>query len=84
MGQSLGETIFWISAAACAAAETFILLSSFRAVRAQPKQRGVLWEALWAILPAIALAFVLSATWGAVHRGAEHERMSMPMAASNG
>ncbi len=84
MGQSLGEMIFWISAAACAAAEAFILLSSFRAVRVQPKQSGVLWEAVWAILPAIALALVLSATWGAIHRGSSHEKMNMPMTASDG
>lgn len=83
MPHSIGETIFWLSVAACAIAEGFILLSSFRAARKQPAKAIAIWEAVWAILPAVALAFVLGATWHAMHRDRAHEKMNMPMAAMN-
>ena len=91
MNQPLAETIFWIAAVACVIAELAILRSTFAARRANKSDlvpsaspRG---ELAWAIIPALALAVVLTATWGRIearsahqdtmdHGGMEH---SMPM-----
>ena len=91
MNQPLAETIFWIAALACVSAELAILRSTFAARRANKSDlvpssspRG---ELAWAIIPAIALGVVLTATWQRIeareahvgmmdHSGMEH---SMPM-----
>lgn len=67
MNQPLAETIFWIATVACVIAELAILRSIF-AARSPDKStlvpsaspRG---EIVWAILPALALVFLLTATW---------------------
>lgn len=69
--------MFWGAAAACALAEAAILISSFRALRENPLKSAVR-EALWAVLPAVALAWILAATWGEMHRMTGHDRMDMP------
>ena len=91
MNQPLAETIFWIAALACVIAELAILRSTFAARRANKSDlvpsaspRG---ELAWAIIPALALGVVLTATWGRIeareahmgtmdHSGMQH---SMPM-----
>ena len=78
------ELLFWVSVATCAAAEAAILLSALRALPAQKRKLAKFWEAVWALLPAIALAWVLAATWGEVRRAVNHGQMSMPMTASHG
>ena len=89
MNQPLAETIFWIATVACVIAELAILRSTF-ATRSANKSdlvptaspRG---ELAWAIIPAIALAVVLTATWQKIeareaHMGMmDHSGMQMPM-----
>jgi heme/copper-type cytochrome/quinol oxidase subunit 2 len=67
MNQPLAETIFWIAAVACVIAELAILRSTFSARRVKKSDlvpsaspRG---ELAWAIIPALALVVVLTATW---------------------
>ena len=69
---SLAEPIFWIAAALCVIAELAILRASFiprsHASESGPipnSPRGA--EMMWAIIPAIGLAFLLAATWRAIH-----------------
>ncbi len=78
------ESLFWIGAAACAVAQAAILRGvvgggDAQHVRSQlgangPDRplsgRGIhrLTEAAWALLPGVALAFVLVWTWHTVHR----------------
>jgi hypothetical protein len=65
----LAEALFWIAAVATAIAQAFILRSTIRGMRAaDPRARGV-WEWVWAILPAVALAGVFVWTWYAMHPG---------------
>jgi hypothetical protein len=78
---AVGEAIFWIAVLSCVVAEIAILRAVIRirgdvpgratpgAQPALPRvRRGV--EVLWALLPAIALGFVLVMTWRAMR--AEH------------
>jgi heme/copper-type cytochrome/quinol oxidase subunit 2 len=93
MNQPLAETIFWIAAIACAIAELAILRSTF-AARSATKSTLVpsgspRSELVWAILPALALIVVLSATWQRIearemHTRTDHSGMqhSMPAATS--
>jgi len=89
------EIIFWIAAAACAIAEIAILRFSFAAQRANKSElvpvaaRG--GEIAWAVIPALALVALFSATWQRIeareshmqmmdHSGMQHS-MRMPSAA---
>jgi heme/copper-type cytochrome/quinol oxidase subunit 2 len=72
MTQQIAEIVFWISAAGCAIAELAILRTVFapnpNAHSSAPiphSPRGA--EMLWAVIPAIALAALLAATWRAIH-----------------
>jgi cytochrome b len=69
MSRQLTETLFWIAAASCAIAELAILRAVFAPYRSTApishSPRGA--EMLWAVLPAIALAGLLAATWRAIH-----------------
>ncbi len=91
MSQPLAETIFWIAAVACVIAEIAILRSTFAARRATKSElvpsSSTRSEVAWAIIPAVALVLVLTATWQRIeareshmqmmdHSGMEH---SMPM-----
>lgn len=71
------ELVFWAAAAACVLAEAAILISSFRALRGNSRKSAAR-EALWAVLPAIALSWILAATWSEMHRMSAHHRMDMP------
>jgi heme/copper-type cytochrome/quinol oxidase subunit 2 len=67
MNQPLAETIFWIAAIACVVAELAILRFTF-AARSAKKSTLVpsgspRSELVWAILPGLALAALLTATW---------------------
>ena len=72
------EWIFWIAAAACALAEAAIIFSSIRSLRRADGAKAVR-EAVWAIIPALVLAWLFAATWSEVKRGSAHEQMNMPM-----
>jgi heme/copper-type cytochrome/quinol oxidase subunit 2 len=67
MNQPLADAIFWIGAFACVIAEIAILRSTYIARRVEKSSlvpassRG--GEIAWAIIPAIVLAALLSATW---------------------
>lgn len=70
--QSFASPIFWIAAALCIVAELAILRAAFSpptdAGSSAPvphSPRGT--EMIWAVIPAIALAALLAATWHAVH-----------------
>jgi heme/copper-type cytochrome/quinol oxidase subunit 2 len=90
MNQPLAEIIFWIAAVACVIAEIAILRSTFASRRGNKSElvpasspRG---EIAWAVIPAIALIVVLTATWRQIearqsHRQMDHSGMdhSMPM-----
>jgi len=73
------EIIFWIAAAACAIAEIAILRFSFAAQRAKKSElvpaaaRG--GEIAWAVIPALALVAVLSATWQRIEARESHMQM---------
>lgn len=79
MNLSLAQAIFWIAALACVVAQVALLRSSFSAkaerrselVPASP--RGS--ELTWAVLPAVALAVLLFATWRRVAEGDQHMNM---------
>ena len=74
--------MFWLAAAACAVAEGAIIISSLRPLRRAQGMKAVR-EAMWAVIPALALAWLLAATWTEVKRGSAHEQqMNMPMTAS--
>ena len=72
MSPALSDAIFWVAVVCCAVAELFILRSVFGA-HPVPASGGTLprvrrpMEALWAVVPAVALALVLAATWRALH-----------------
>jgi heme/copper-type cytochrome/quinol oxidase subunit 2 len=91
MNQPLAETIFWIAAVACVIAELAILRFTFAARRANKSDlvptASPQGELAWAIIPALALGIVLTATWQRIeareahmrtmdHSGMQH---SMPM-----
>jgi len=61
-------TLFWIAATLVAIAQVMILRSTVRALRSASAQagRGIEWA--YAIVPAVALALVLVATWQAAQR----------------
>ncbi len=89
MNQPLAETIFWIAALACVIAELAILRSTFAARRAnksdQVPSSSPRGELAWAIIPALALGVVLTATWQRIeareaHMGTmDHSGMQHPM-----
>jgi heme/copper-type cytochrome/quinol oxidase subunit 2 len=70
----MAEPIFWIAAVLCIAAQLLLLHSAFfprggssESATIAHSPRGV--EMIWAVIPAIALVFLLAATWRAVHHG---------------
>lgn len=70
--------MFWAAAAACAVAEAGIILSSVKSL-SRTKGANAARETIWAVLPAIALAWLLFATWGQIARTVRHQQMTMPM-----
>ena len=81
MNQPLAETIFWIAALACAVAEIAILRSIIGQRRAQnsgPIHSGSpAGEVIWGVVPAIALALLLVATWRRIDARENHMQMHM-------
>ena len=71
----LADAIFWVAVACCAVAQWFILRGALTASLtpsagdAVPTSRRPL-EIAGAVLPAVALALVLAATWRAMHPAA--------------
>jgi heme/copper-type cytochrome/quinol oxidase subunit 2 len=67
---SAGVLVFLVCVIACIVAHSAILLSVVRNRAAAiepgvPRPRRIV-EIVWALIPALALAFVLTATWGRV------------------
>ena len=79
MNQPLAETIFWIAVVACVIAELAILRSTFAARRANKpglvSSASPRSELAWAIIPAVALGLVLTATWQRIEARESHMRM---------
>jgi len=72
MTQQFAEIIFWIAAFCCAVAQAAILRAVFapRPNVQSPTtipQSSRSAEILWAVIPAVALAALLAATWRAIH-----------------
>ena len=68
MPPSLADAIFWVAAVCCAIAQWIILRGTLAAPVAEgasAAQRRA--EVVWAVVPAVALALVLAATWRALH-----------------
>ena len=93
MSQPLAEIIFWIATVACVIAELAILRSTFAARRATKSElvpsSSTQSEVAWAIIPAVALVLLLTATWKRIEARESHMKMmdhsgmehSMPMPA---
>jgi heme/copper-type cytochrome/quinol oxidase subunit 2 len=79
MNQPLAETIFWVAAIACAAAEVAILRSIIAQRRGQRSSLvpagSPVTELIWGVVPAIALAFLFVFTWRRVQQRDHHMRM---------
>jgi hypothetical protein len=63
------STLFWIATALVVIGQLMILRSTIRAMRgasSQRARRGIEWS--YAIVPVVALSFVLAATWRAAER----------------
>ena len=67
----IATTIFWVAVVLCVIAHRYILRSAFAAGAAvqhthtlPPIRRAA--EVLWVLLPAVALVFLLLATWRAI------------------
>ena len=93
MSPSTADAIFWVAVVCCAVAELFILRSTFAARgsrrssgddRAGPPSAEPLpplrraAELAWAVVPAVALALVLAATWRALHPAPASTRGPLP------
>jgi len=70
MTQQSAEIVFWIAALCCAVAQVAILRAVFLPRRTEPAttihtSRNA--EILWAVIPAVALAALLAATWQTIH-----------------
>ena len=73
---SFADAIFWVGVVSCAVAQIAILRSVLRTRRARdtgaggghevPRPRFAV-EVAWAVVPAIALAMLLVATWRTMH-----------------
>ena len=75
------DAVFWVAVACCVVAELFILRSTLLARGPQsgkplPSRRRAA-EVAWAVLPAVALALVLAATWRAIHPTSAEEFVTM-------
>jgi len=70
LSASFAETIFWIAAVLCLAAQTAILRAAFRSTDGETEatvpHSSQRVERLWAVIPAIALGILLAATWRAI------------------
>jgi len=87
------DAIFWVAVVCCAVAELFILRSTFaargrrrpsgddpagpRRAEPLPPLRRIA-ELAWAVVPAVALALVLAATWRALHPAPTSTRAPLP------
>ncbi len=76
---SFADAIFWVGVVSCAIAQIAILRSVLRTRRARetgprvPQPRFAV-EVAWAVVPAIALAMLLVATWRTMHPGSSAAR----------
>ncbi len=67
----IAQTVFWVAVVLCVIAHRYILRSAFAAGAAvehshtlPPIRRAA--EVVWVVLPAVALVFLLVATWRAI------------------
>jgi heme/copper-type cytochrome/quinol oxidase subunit 2 len=76
MNQPSAEAIFWIAALACVVAEIAILRSTYAARRVEKSDLvpSSSWggEITWAVIPAVMLAFLLTATWRRIEAREAH------------
>ncbi|HEX6536063.1 MAG TPA: hypothetical protein VF041_15810 [Gemmatimonadaceae bacterium] len=76
----MADLIFWLAVACCLVAQVAIVRAALKAPARGadggtevPRPRRPI-EIAWTVLPAIALALVLVATWRAIHRHAAGDR----------
>jgi hypothetical protein len=72
MSPRLADLVFWAAAACCVVAQSALVRSAVRTPMAATPDAVVRmprrWsEVAWTIVPAIALVFLLAATWRAMH-----------------
>jgi len=71
MNWSSAEIVFWIATGLCLVAELAIIRAMIRHPAGPPTSSMAgssrRMEIMWAVIPALALGFVLSATWRAIH-----------------
>jgi hypothetical protein len=80
MATAISDVIFWLACAAIAIAQVKILTSTRRGMRVGRGRAGVVVEWSYAVLPAIALVFVLAWTWRTMHDGTVRFRSVAPSA----
>ena len=71
MSRQLTHILFWVAAAACALAELAIVRAALATHSRRAPAEGVpqpsrIGEIIWVVIPALALAVVLWATWRAL------------------
>jgi hypothetical protein len=68
MSIPVADAIFWIAVACCSVAQLAIIRSVVAAPATSADSRAHrVVEIAWAVLPGVALVFVLVATWRAMH-----------------
>ena len=85
MSFSIADAIFWVAVACCVVAQLAIVhsvvISPARVPGSQPTSATRrIGELAWAIIPGIALAFVLVFTWRAMHAAAAAGAIALPAA----
>jgi hypothetical protein len=64
---SLADAIFWVAVACCTVAQLAILRSVLVTRPATETRAHRVVEIAWAVLPGVALAWLLLATWRVMH-----------------
>ena len=86
MSPLLADATFWAAAVCCAVAQWVILRGTLAAPlapgSAAPGRRRA--EVVWAVVPAVALALVLGATWRALHPAGPVAATGAPATAAGG
>lgn len=70
MTASLADAIFWVAVALCTAAQAALLHSFFRGASRPRRDAAASFratETVWAVLPALVLVALFTATWQARH-----------------
>jgi hypothetical protein len=80
MATAFSDVVFWLACAAIAVAQVRILTSTRRGMLVGRGRTGAVVEWSYAVLPAVALVFVLLWTWRTMHDGTVRFRSVAPAA----